>query len=124
MATNTNALKNFARQTRVKLVSLVTTKLQNVLHADTAELRGYEAQIERLRREIAAKSEQEVIEEVAYTWFNRVMALRYMDANGYNAPKVVTPAMNNMRPEILQDAMGGIVDDELRLSQEDKLLPE
>lgn len=124
MNTNTTALKNFARHTRVKLVSLVTTKLRYVLNADTAELRGYEAQIERLRREIKSKSEPEVIEEVAYTWFNRVMALRYMDANNYNSPKVVTPVKENMRPEILQEAMGGTVDDELGLTPEETRLPE
>lgn len=124
MATNTSALKTFAQQTRAKLVSLVSTKMRYVLHEDTAELRGYAAQIDRLRKEIAAKSEQQVIEEVAYTWFNRVMALRFMDANGYNTPMVVTPVQGQQRPEILQEAMGGIVDDDLKLSAGDKLLPE
>jgi hypothetical protein len=102
MATNTSALKTFAQQTRIKLVSLITTKLQYVLSADTAELRGYENQINTLREQIAQKGEAQVIEEVAYTWFNRVMALRFMDANEYNSPKVVTPGEGQMRPEILQ----------------------
>ena len=124
MATNTTALKNFAQQTRAKLISLVQTKLQFVLHGDTAELRGFEAQIDRLRKEIASKTEKIVVEEVAYTWFNRVMALRFMDANGYNAPMVVSPTEGQTRPEILQDAMGGSIDEELRLSAADKLLPE
>lgn len=124
MATNTAALKTFAQQTRLKLVSLVTTKMQYLLTADTAELRGYASQINDLRRKIEEKTESIVIEEVAYTWFNRIMALRFMDANGYNAPMVVTPAPGQMRPEILQDAMGGTVDDSLGLTSEEKLLPE
>ena len=124
MATNTAALKTFAQQTRRKLVSLVTTKMQYLLNADTAELRGYASQINDLRRKIEEKTESIVIEEVAYTWFNRIMALRFMDANGYNAPMVVTPAPGQMRPEILQDAMGGTVDDSLGLTSEEKLLPE
>jgi hypothetical protein len=124
MATNTSALKTFAQQTRIKLVLLITTKLQYVLSADTAELRGYETQINTLREQIAQKGEAHVIEEVAYTWFNRVMALRFMDANEYNSPKVVTPGEGQMRPEILQDAMGGIVEDDLRISSDDLLLPE
>jgi hypothetical protein len=124
MATNTSALKTFAQQTRIKLVSLITTKLQYVLKADTAELRGFEKQINTLRDQIAHKGEAQVIEEVAYTWFNRVMALRFMDANEYNSPKVVTPAEGQMRPEILQEAMGGSVDEDLRLSPDDLLLPE
>lgn len=124
MATNTSALKTFAQQTRAKLVSLIGTKMHFVLNGDTAELRGYEQQISKLRKEIAAKTEKVVIEEVAYTWFNRVMALRFMDANEYNAPKVVTPARGQMRPEILQEAMAGSVDEVLRLSPEDLTLSE
>lgn len=124
MATNTSALKAFAQETRKKLISLITTKMQFVLGVDTAELRGYEREIGELRKQIQAKTEKVVIEEVAYTWFNRVMALRFMDANGYNAPMVVTPAAGQTRPEILQDAMGGTVDDELVLTAEEKMLPE
>ena len=124
MATNTSALKTFAQQTRAKLISLITTKMQFVLNGDTAELRGYEREISELRKQIAEKTEKIVIEEVAYTWFNRVMALRFMDANSYNAPMVVTPAEGQVRPEILQDAMGGSIDDALMLTAEEKVLPE
>ncbi len=121
---NTSTLKIFAQETRVKLMQLVSTKLRYVLNEDTAELRGYEYEISRLRQQIASKGEEGVVEEVAYTWFNRVMALRFMDANGYNTPMVVTMASGQTRPEILQDAMGGSVDDELRLNADDLNLPE
>ena len=124
MATNTVSLKTFAQETRKKLISLITTKMQFVLGADTAELRGYEREIGELRKQIQTKTEKVVIEEVAYTWFNRVMALRFMDANGYNAPMIVTPAAGQTRPEILQEAMGGNIDEELMLTSEEKLLPE
>lgn len=124
MATNTAALKTFAQQTREKLISLVKTKMQYVLTADTAELRAYSEQIAELRKQILDKTEKNVVEEVAYTWFNRVMALRFMDANGYNAPMIVSPAMGQTRPEILQEAMAGSIDDSLMLSADDKLLPE
>lgn len=124
MATNTAALKTFAQQTRLKLLSLIKTKLEFILTQDTAELRGYEIQIANLKTQIQAKGKDIVVEEVAYTWFNRVMALRYMDANDYSTPKVVTPAMGQMRPEILQEAMSGSVDENLRISPEDLNLPE
>lgn len=124
MATNTSALKTFAQQTRIKLLQLIGTRLEFVLTQDTAELRGYEAQITKLKERIEVKGKDEVIEEVAYTWFNRVMALRFMDANGYNSPMVVTPAPGQMRPEILQDAMSGAVDEELNIKKEELLLPE
>lgn len=124
MATNTAALKTFAQQTRLKLLSLIKTKLEFILTQDTAELRGYETQIANLKTQIQAKGKDIVVEEVAYTWFNRVMALRYMDANDYSTPKVVTPAMGQMRPEILQEAMSGSVDENLRISPEDLNLSE
>ena len=124
MATNTAALKTFAQQTRLKLLSLIKTKLEFILTQDTAELRGYETQISNLKTQIQSKGKDIVVEEVAYTWFNRVMALRYMDANDYSTPKVVTPAMGQMRPEILQEAMSGSVDENLRISPEDLNLPE
>lgn len=124
MATNTAALKVFAQQTRLKLLSLIRTKLEFVLTQDTAELRGYETEIANLNNQIALKGKDMVIEEVAYTWFNRVMALRFMDANGYTTPMAVTPAAGQMRPEILQEAMGGSVDDDLRITTDDLLLPE
>ena len=127
---NTNALKLFAQQTRNKLVSSIKTKMQWVLTEDSAELRGKQNEISQLRKEIAEKSqdnengEEKVIEEVAYTWFNRVMALRFMDANGYNIPMVITPGEGQIRPEILQEAMGGNVDEALQLTADDLLLDE
>ena len=138
MATNTAALKTFAQQTRSKLLSLIGTKMDFVLTQDNAELRGYETQIGKLKEAVNAKLKEVdeksknpiadarklVAEEVAYTWFNRVMALRFMDANGYNTPMVVTPAPGQMRPEILQDAMAGSVDEDLRIAPDDLMLPE
>ena len=115
---NTSALKTFAQETRKKLVSSIKTRMNYILTEDTAELRGKQNEINMLRKEIAAKGEKNVVEEVTYTWFNRVMALRFMDANGYNVPMVITPAAGQIRPEILQEAMGGNIDENLGLSQD------
>lgn len=119
MATNTAALKTFAQETRKKLISLISTKMDFILTQDTAELRGFESQIAKLKSAIASKGKELVVEEVAYTWFNRVMALRYMDANGYTDLKVVTPGIGQMRPEILQEAMAGNIDEDLRVKVDD-----
>lgn len=121
MATNTSALKTFAQETRKKLISLISTKMEFILTQDTAELRGFESQIAKLKSTIASKGKDLVVEEVAYTWFNRVMALRYMDSNGYTDLKVVTPGMGQMRPEILQEAMAGHIDEDLRVKVDDNL---
>lgn len=119
MATNTAALKTFAQETRKKLISLISTKMDFILTQDTAELRGFESQIAKLKSAIAEKGKELVVEEVAYTWFNRVMAIRYMDAKGYTDLKVVTPGMGQMRPEILQEAMAGNIDEDLRVKVDD-----
>ena len=113
---NTSALKTFAQETRKKLVSSIKTRMNYILTEDTAELRGKQNEINTLRKEIADKGEKNVVEEVTYTWFNRVMALRFMDANGYNVPMVITPAAGQIRPEILQEAMGGNIDENLGIS--------
>ena len=55
MATNTAALKTFAQETRKKLISLITTKMQYILTADTAELRAFTSQIAELRKQIHDK---------------------------------------------------------------------
>ncbi|MDE7465372.1 MAG: BREX-1 system adenine-specific DNA-methyltransferase PglX [Muribaculaceae bacterium] len=122
MAANTSRLKTFAQATRAKLISLITAKLNYLLSEDNAEIRGWAPQIASLREAIAKKGKREVIEEVAYTWFNRIMALRYMDANGFNSPMVVSIAEGQTRPQILDEGMAGSFDDYLNLKDEDKLL--
>jgi len=56
---------------------------------------------------IARDGRQQVIEQVAYTWFNRFTALRFMDANDYTSVGIVSPADGQTRPEILSEAMAG-----------------
>ena len=81
-------------------------------------MRGKQKEIEQLKRKITEQGKGQVIETVAYTWFNRLMALRFMDANGYTIPKVVTPLPGMTNPEILQNALGGNVEAELKLDRQ------
>jgi type II restriction/modification system DNA methylase subunit YeeA len=115
---NTNALKRFAREARIKLLDQVSRKMDFVLTHDTAELRGKQREIEQLKKKIADLGKEKVVEMVAYTWFNRRMALRFMDANGYTIPKVVTPNPGMSNPEILQNALGGHIEPELQLDRQ------
>ncbi|WP_245282892.1 BREX-1 system adenine-specific DNA-methyltransferase PglX [Neorhizobium galegae] len=55
-----------------------------------------------------------MIEQAAYTWFNRFTALRFMDAMGLTNPRVVSPADGATRPEILAEAMAGNLPDRAR----------
>ena len=56
---------------------------------------------------------KQVIERVAYIWFNRLVALRFMDVNRYNRIGVVSPAEGQFQPEILADAKMGHIDEEM-----------
>jgi hypothetical protein len=64
-----------------------------VKSSDTSELRGKTDTLNKLKREIRKYGEEAVIDKVAYTWFNRLVALRFMDANEYQpiGMSVVSP---------------------------------
>jgi hypothetical protein len=108
---NTNTLKKFAQEARKKLLSQIGSKLTYVLNADSAELRSKATQIQSLKDAIAGSSEAALIDQVAYTWFNRFMALRFMDVNDYQplGIRVVSPKDGFTLPEILQEAKQGIL---------------
>lgn len=57
--------------------------------------------------QIQKKGYEEVVEEVAYTWFNRFLALRFMEVNGYlpQRVKVFTDNDNCFKPQILTEAI-------------------
>ncbi|UIJ87238.1 BREX-1 system adenine-specific DNA-methyltransferase PglX [Rhizobium leguminosarum] len=104
---DTNALKKFAQSARNLLIDQVTAKLAVVLDPASAARREQAAAVKALEGAIRQQGERQVIEQVAYTWFNRFTALRFMDVNGYTNPRVVSPAEGATRPEILAEAMAG-----------------
>ena len=72
---NTTQLKRFAQDARIKLLEQVTAKLKFVKVADTSELRGKTDTLNKLKSEINKHGEEAVLDKVAYTWFNRLVAL-------------------------------------------------
>lgn len=110
---DTNALKKFAQAARNLLIDQVTARLDMVLAEGAAARREHPKGIAKLGA--AAKSNrQQVIEQAAYTWFNRFTSLRFMDATGLTNPRVVSPADGATRPEILAEAMAGNLPDRAR----------
>jgi hypothetical protein len=71
-----------------------------------------------LRRQISQSFKDEVVERVAYTWFNRFCALRFMDANHYTRVGVVSPVAGFTQPEILQEAKQGVIDAFFKVDRE------
>ena len=62
-----------------------------------------QALIERMR----AKGYEATIEEVAYTWFDRFCALRFMEVNGYlpGRTRMFSDENGAFRPQILTNAL-------------------
>lgn len=117
---NTNNIKRFAQDARKKLIEQVGAKLSYVLSADTVELREQAEQVQQLRQELNHTTKEQLVEKVAYTWFNRLMALRFMDANDYQpiGIRVITPKDGYTTPEILDEAKRGNISDELKLNRQ------
>ena len=91
---NLNALERFAIRTRKEIKAQIEARLNYVIEGDSAELRGMKKQVDDLQRRIKASSKEQVIEEVAYTWFNRLAALRVLDARDFHPfqMRVLMPA--------------------------------
>ena len=110
----TPKLKRFAQFARRSLIEQVSAKLKLVLSEDSAARRESMAAIRKLEEAIHLHGKDQVIERVAYIWFNRFCALRFMDVNRYNRVGIVSPAdPGQFQPEILAEAKMGHIDEEM-----------
>src|SRR6056297_644129 len=115
---NTTKLKTFAQKARKVLIEETTKKLDYIMHSSTPEAleqkkillkygfgeRGISTE-RQIRGSEQTKAEQ--IEKIAYTWFNRLCALRYMDMKGYTDCGIITEKEGFTQPEILTEAKNG-----------------
>jgi hypothetical protein len=117
---NTNALKKFAQETRRKLMQQVAAKLEFVTTNDTPELREKAEQVKKLKEALQKHGKEQLIDKVAYTWFNRFMALRFMDANDYQplGVRILSPLTGQTTPEILNQAKQGDIPSDLKVNQQ------
>lgn len=112
----TAPLKSFATAARTELIREVGARITAVLAQGSPERVEQPKAVTALERAIAGagggdKGKAHVADKVAYTWFNRVVALRFMDANGYTAIGVVSPATDQVgQPEVLAAAKRGQLD--------------
>lgn len=116
---NKKAIKNFAIWARRELIEKVTQKAKiygiekgkEMKEMDTA-LNGQvlTSDEKKARKVLIEKIEKdgfdETIEEVAYTWFNRFIAIRFMEVNGYMPShiRVFTSENNEFEPQLLSEA--------------------
>ena len=109
----TAKLRKFAQFARRSLIEQVGAKLKLVLAEESPARRESPSAIKKLEEAIAEQGKEQVVERVAYIWFNRLVALRFMDVNRYNRIGVVSPAEGQFQPEILADAKMGHIDEEM-----------
>ena len=116
---NKPAIQKFAIWARNELISQVSQRAYQYgidekncdasLEAVGGRLLSAEEKSQRreLVRQIESKGYTQVMEEVAYTWFNRFIALRFMEVNNYlpSHIRVFSDASGAFKPEILSDAL-------------------
>lgn len=117
---NKNSIKKFAIEARRELISRVGQRALKYGISDKAvgnpnddSVNGHllssteKKQRSALIGQIKEKGYEQVIEEVAYTWFNRFSALRFMEVNGYlpTRVRVFTDENNTFKPQILTEAI-------------------
>lgn len=115
-----NAIKKYAVWARRELIDRVTKRAAVYGITDKScgdynadSVNGHllseseKRQRQALIRRIKEKGYEPVMEEVAYTWFNRFAALRFMEVNGYlpSHIRVFTDDEGRFRPQILSEAI-------------------
>ncbi len=110
---DTSKLKKFAQFARRTLQDQVKAKLAMVLSDGSAARRESASAVKKLEETIRQNGSEQVVERVAYTWFNRFCALRFMDVNRYTRIGVVSPAEGQFQPEILAEAKMGHIDEDM-----------
>lgn len=112
---DTKLLEGFAKSARRELLVAVEARVSTVLAAGSVARSERAETVRLLESEIAEHDRKHVIDRVAYTWFNRLIALRFMDARGYTGTGIVSPPTGQAhgQPEILADAKRGDIDSEI-----------
>lgn len=108
MDININALELLATKSRARLIGQATGAIQRLLDDPLTEAED-RRRIEQAVAQLGGV--EDAAREAAYSWFNRLTALRYMDAVGVSGTHmVVTPTGASSEPECLSQARVGAFD--------------
>ena len=114
---DSNKIKNLAFGARDALRAEVAARIDAVLEPGSPERLDQPDKTRQLEAAIKDRGMDSVVESTAYTWFNRLCALRFMDVRGYTPIPVVTPRLGATQPAILADAAQGVFDPEFGFSR-------
>lgn len=122
---NKTSIKNFAVEARVMLINAVTQLAYefevtesgtNDPAQESVNGRSLTAAEKNQRSQLIANIRQngfaQTMEEAAYTWFNRFIALRFMEVNNYlpSHTRIFSDESGNFKPEVLSDAANVEID--------------
>lgn len=110
---DTTRLKRFAQFARRSLIEQVSSKLNHIIAEDSVARRESAEAVDKLEQQIKEQGKQQVIEQVAYIWFNRFCALQFMDLNGYTTTAIISPLEGQFQPEVLAEAKMGHIDEDM-----------
>ncbi|MDP2578414.1 BREX-1 system adenine-specific DNA-methyltransferase PglX [Shimia thalassica] len=110
---DTTKLRKFAQFARSTLIDQVAARMDAVMSDGSRARREHPKAFKKLEALVAKHGPEHVVEKVAYVWFNRFTALRYMDVNGLSPVRVVSPSIGQFQPEILSDAKSGSINEQI-----------
>ena len=113
---DTKKIEKLAQGARTELLKETAATLYRVLAQGSTERLANPSAVRAVEEEVATLGESGLIERVAYTWFNRLCALRFMDVRGYTPIRVVSPRKDATTIAILADAQQGIFSVALSIS--------
>lgn len=125
---NKSALKSYAPQARRDFIEMVTSRANQLgilehkgqLHVEACAVQGdvaliagqaFPAKVAQQRQRLVASIQQDgfnhTLEAIAYTWFNRFAALRYMEIHDYlgHGQRVLSSVSPGSLPDILTHAL-------------------
>ncbi|MDT2563681.1 BREX-1 system adenine-specific DNA-methyltransferase PglX [Enterococcus avium] len=146
------AIKNFAVSARRKLIDEVTTKAKRlgISESGIEKVKQIDSKLQEIEssglriqgKEIAQRNQlvtelnrratvsshpeafQELIEEVAYTWFNRVIAIRFMEVNDYlpDTYRVLSSdTSEKIEPDLITDIYDSDIYEELSSNEQQQV---
>lgn len=134
---NKNQLKQFAMESRNTLRSSIENKLnkmgikdeKNIIEPQVTgdkvfinEIPYNKKQYDALMGRFKEVGYDQLVESMAYTWFNRFIALRFMEQNGYIDEKIVESTTSKVEADIVDEYRNADFYSELKQEQKDELI--
>lgn len=113
---DSNRIQKLAQGVRTALVKEVGDSLDRVLRPESPARLAEPAAVAHVEELAGRLGHEALVEQVAYTWFNRLCALRFMDERGYTPVGIVTARAGETLPALLADARRGLFAEGFRLS--------